>query len=120
MNHVLTGDQAGADREVVDALTRRLELVYVEMDPGDALFFHANTLHRSDRNTSLRLTRNARCAVSPSAIQYPDHAREKSAPNFDRNRNANQTAESSSHAFTNRRTSSNSNTPRWGAYNPSK
>ncbi len=52
VNHVLTGDQAGADREVVDALTQRLELVYVEMDPGDALFFHANTLHRSDRNTS--------------------------------------------------------------------
>ena len=31
---------------------RRLELVYVEMEPGDALFFHANLLHRSDQNKS--------------------------------------------------------------------
>ena len=29
-----------------------LELVYVEMDPGDVLFFHSNLLHRSDRNRS--------------------------------------------------------------------
>ena len=29
---------------------KRLELVYVEMAPGDVLFFHANLLHRSDQN----------------------------------------------------------------------
>jgi ectoine hydroxylase-related dioxygenase (phytanoyl-CoA dioxygenase family) len=29
-----------------------LELVYVEMDPGDVLFFHSNLLHRSDQNRS--------------------------------------------------------------------
>jgi ectoine hydroxylase-related dioxygenase (phytanoyl-CoA dioxygenase family) len=29
-----------------------LELVYAEMAPGDALFFHSNTLHRSDQNKS--------------------------------------------------------------------
>lgn len=52
INHVLTGDQAGADRERVDELMKRLELVYVEMEPGDALFFDANLLHRSDQNTS--------------------------------------------------------------------
>ncbi len=52
INHVLTGDQAGADRERVDQLMNRLELVYVEMEPGDTLFFHANLLHRSDQNTS--------------------------------------------------------------------
>jgi ectoine hydroxylase-related dioxygenase (phytanoyl-CoA dioxygenase family) len=28
------------------------ELVYCEMEPGTALFFHANTLHRSDQNRS--------------------------------------------------------------------
>ena len=54
INHVLTGEQAGADREHVDELAKRLELVYVEMDPGDAIFFHANLLHRSDQNTSDR------------------------------------------------------------------
>ena len=52
VNHVLTGEQAGADRERVEELGKRLELVYVEMDPGDVLFFHANLLHRSDQNTS--------------------------------------------------------------------
>ena len=29
-----------------------MELVYVEMDPGDVLFFHSNLLHRSDQNQS--------------------------------------------------------------------
>jgi ectoine hydroxylase len=52
VNHVLTGDQAGADRERVDEILKRMELVYVEMDPGDALFFHCNLLHRSDQNQS--------------------------------------------------------------------
>lgn len=52
IDHVLTGDQAGADRERVDAILTRLPLVHVEMAPGDALFFHANLLHRSDRNES--------------------------------------------------------------------
>lgn len=31
-----------------------LPLVEVEMDPGDALFFHSNILHRSDQNKSDR------------------------------------------------------------------
>ena len=31
---------------------KRHELVYCEMEPGTALFFHANTLHRSDQNKS--------------------------------------------------------------------
>jgi len=52
VNHVLTGDQAGADRERVAEILKRLELVYVEMEPGDALFFHPNLLHRSDQNRS--------------------------------------------------------------------
>ena len=52
VDHVLVGDQAGADRERVEQVLRRLPLVYLEMDPGDAVFFHPNLLHRSDRNTS--------------------------------------------------------------------
>jgi hypothetical protein len=52
IDHVQTGDQAGADRERVDEVLKRLPLVHVEMRPGDALFFHPNLLHRSDRNTS--------------------------------------------------------------------
>lgn len=52
INHQLTGEQAGADQERVAELTRQLELVYCEMQPGDAVFFHCNTLHRSDQNKS--------------------------------------------------------------------
>jgi ectoine hydroxylase len=52
IDHVLTGDQAGADIERVHEAEKVLDLVYVEMDPGDVLFFHANLLHRSDQNKS--------------------------------------------------------------------
>src|SRR5260370_1119393 len=52
IDHVLTGDQAGADKERVDAILARLPLAYVEMEPGDAIFFHPNLLHRSDQNKS--------------------------------------------------------------------
>ena len=46
------GDQTGADLQRVDAALERMELVYCELEPGDAIFFHGNTLHRSDQNTS--------------------------------------------------------------------
>jgi ectoine hydroxylase len=52
VDHVLTGEQAGADPERVAEIARRLELVYVEMQQGDALFLHCNLLHRSDQNRS--------------------------------------------------------------------
>lgn len=52
IDHILTGDQAGADRERVEELLKRLPLVYVEMEPGDAVFFDCNLLHRSDQNRS--------------------------------------------------------------------
>jgi hypothetical protein len=52
IDHVLTGDQAGADAERVAEILKRMPLAYVEMQPGDALFFHPNLLHRSDRNRS--------------------------------------------------------------------
>ena len=52
INHVLTGDQAGADLERVEEIKKRLELIYVELDRGDAVFFHSNLLHRSDKNES--------------------------------------------------------------------
>jgi len=52
INHILTGEQAGADLDRVEEIRKRLELIYVELDKGDAVFFHGNLLHRSDRNNS--------------------------------------------------------------------
>jgi ectoine hydroxylase len=52
IDHKLTGDQAGADVERVEKILERLDLVYIEMERGDTLFFHANLLHRSDQNRS--------------------------------------------------------------------
>jgi hypothetical protein len=52
VDHVPVGDQTGADPERVAAALERLERVHVAMEPGDALAFHGNTLHRSDQNTS--------------------------------------------------------------------
>ena len=46
------GDQTGADLARVEAALERMELVFCELEPGDAIFFHGNTLHRSDQNTS--------------------------------------------------------------------
>jgi len=52
IDHILTGEQAGAGMERVGEVLKRLPLEYVEMEPGDALFFHPNLLHRSDQNRS--------------------------------------------------------------------
>ena len=52
IDHGKTGDQAGADLERVHEVLKKLELVYCEMKAGDAVFFHCNTLHRSDQNRS--------------------------------------------------------------------
>ena len=40
------------DQTMVDNALKTMELVYVEIEPGDALFFHSNILHRSEANLS--------------------------------------------------------------------
>ena len=45
INHNLSGEQAGAETERLEEAKKRFPLVYVEMEPGDALFFHCNLLH---------------------------------------------------------------------------
>lgn len=54
VEHVTTGEQAGADPERVEQILQREERVFAEMEPGDVIFFHANLLHRSDQNLSDR------------------------------------------------------------------
>jgi len=49
---VIEGQQVGADLTRVSEAEKHLETIPVLMDPGDALFFHSNLLHRSDQNNS--------------------------------------------------------------------
>ena len=52
VNHILSGDQAGADLERVEHAKKRFPLIHCSMDAGDALFFHPNLLHASAANLS--------------------------------------------------------------------
>jgi ectoine hydroxylase-related dioxygenase (phytanoyl-CoA dioxygenase family) len=52
IEHGTFGTQTGANPQRVELALQHLELVYCEMQPGDALFFHSNLLHRSDQNLS--------------------------------------------------------------------
>ncbi|HMI01400.1 MAG TPA: phytanoyl-CoA dioxygenase family protein [Pedobacter sp.] len=52
VEHGSAGEQAGASQRYVDLALKTMELIYVELKPGDTLFFHANVLHRSEANLS--------------------------------------------------------------------
>ena len=52
VNHGFSGEQVGADMVMVNNALRTMELVYSELEPGDALIFHSNLLHRSEANLS--------------------------------------------------------------------
>ncbi|CAG5007184.1 hypothetical protein DYBT9275_03983 [Dyadobacter sp. CECT 9275] len=52
VNHGFAGEQVGADMEMVNHSLKTMDLIYCELEPGDALFFHSNLLHRSEANLS--------------------------------------------------------------------
>ncbi|MGZ3834910.1 MAG: phytanoyl-CoA dioxygenase family protein [Mucilaginibacter sp.] len=52
VNHGFSGEQVGADIAMVNNALQTMELVYCDLQPGDALFFHSNLLHRSEANLS--------------------------------------------------------------------
>jgi phytanoyl-CoA hydroxylase len=54
IEHGFAGEQVGASQHYVDLALKTMEHVYVELNAGDALFFHSNLLHRSEANTSDR------------------------------------------------------------------
>ena len=58
LEHGKVGSQTGADPSKIDQLEPLFEKVYVEMEPGTALFFHSNLLHSSGPNTSERHRRS--------------------------------------------------------------
>jgi ectoine hydroxylase-related dioxygenase (phytanoyl-CoA dioxygenase family) len=52
VNHGFSGEQVGADMVMVNNALKTMELIYCELEPGDALIFHSNLLHRSEANLS--------------------------------------------------------------------
>lgn len=52
IEHTMAGDQKGIDMTMVNEALKRLKHEFVELEPGDTLFFHGNLLHRSDKNNS--------------------------------------------------------------------
>lgn len=59
VEHGFAGEQVGASQHYVDLALKTMALIYVELKPGDALFFHSNLLHRSEAN----LSENARWSL---------------------------------------------------------
>lgn len=54
IQHRMTGTQAEVDPTRLGYAQQLLETVQLEMEPGDACFFHCNTLHSSGQNHSDR------------------------------------------------------------------
>ncbi|MBN8825684.1 MULTISPECIES: phytanoyl-CoA dioxygenase family protein [unclassified Spirosoma] len=52
VEHGLSGEQVGAAQRYVELALETMELEFVELKAGDALFFHSNLLHRSEANLS--------------------------------------------------------------------
>jgi ectoine hydroxylase-related dioxygenase (phytanoyl-CoA dioxygenase family) len=52
VNHGFSGEQVGADMEMVENALKTMDIIYSELEPGDALVFHSNILHRSEANLS--------------------------------------------------------------------
>jgi ectoine hydroxylase len=81
VDHGRFGDQTGADPERVKEAMKRFELVYCEMEPGTALFFHGNTLHSSSPNTSDRPRWSLICCYNRASNDpYKEHHHPRYTP----------------------------------------
>jgi ectoine hydroxylase-related dioxygenase (phytanoyl-CoA dioxygenase family) len=67
LDHERQGEQSVADPERVEVAQRIFELAYVSLEPGDALFFHCNLLHRSDANKSEKRRWSFICSYNTSS-----------------------------------------------------
>lgn len=81
LNHVREDGQTNVQPEHLEAAIERYEHVYVEMEPGDAIIFHCNLLHRSDANKSD--TYRWGYIVSYNAVRNAPFARMREYGNFE-------------------------------------
>jgi ectoine hydroxylase-related dioxygenase (phytanoyl-CoA dioxygenase family) len=81
VEHGFAGEQVGASQHYVDLALKTMSLVYVALEPGDALFFHSNLLHRSAANLS-DSPRWSLISVynRASNVAYNDHSTSSTVP----------------------------------------
>ena len=81
LDHGRVGGQTGADMERVEQVLKSHERVHVEMAPGDALFFHCNTLHASAANLSERPRNILLCCYNKATNDpYKEHHHPRYTP----------------------------------------
>lgn len=52
IEHMRVGGQTGADMTRVNEAMKVQELINAELQPGDAIYFDCNLLHKSEQNHS--------------------------------------------------------------------
>ena len=79
LDHGRTGSQAGTDPERLEVCLKRFDMVYCELEIGDAIFFHCNLLHGSGQNKSPNPRRaflccyNARRNSPYKVVRHPEY-----------------------------------------------
>jgi len=79
VDHIPVGEAIGADPDRVGRMLESGDLVMCEMQPGDVVFFHSNTLHASGPNTSERsrdifhISYNTAHSAPPTGRGYTSH-----------------------------------------------
>lgn len=80
IDNVIIGGTTGGDPTRVKLIVDKLEVVYCEMEPGDAIFLHSNTLHgsetnRSQSNRSMLYTTHNALSNQPDIHEGQEHHR---------------------------------------------
>ena len=74
LDHIVVNQQEQADPERVNEAKKLLSHEYLITEPGDALFFHSNLLHRSDANNSNVARRAMICCYNAKGNNpYKEH-----------------------------------------------
>lgn len=81
IEHGRVAGQTGADTERVEEAGKLLETVDCVMEPGDALFFHSNTLHCSSANLSDKSRNLLICCYNKASNDpYKEHHHPRYTP----------------------------------------
>ncbi len=75
LDHVRENEQFVADSERVNVAVKMFDTVSIPLEPGDAIFFHCNLLHRSDANNSNHRRWNFICSYN--AVSNRPYKRER-------------------------------------------